>query len=232
MFYKNLKVLRKRHQKSQQAVSDQLGIKRSTYSGYESGKVEPDIDMLVKLADYFNVSMDFLLKADIAEQPEGVIQSQDASIRNQNFRVLAITTDHNGNENIELIRENAKAGYLTGYADPEFLEEMPKLELPNMGPGTFRGFEVKGDSMWPVKPGDIVVGKYVESARDLQNNRRYVLLTKTEGIVFKRVLLNNENPEALTLLSDNPDYVPYPIKLQEILEAWRYEVCIQREAGR
>lgn len=204
MFHKNLSVLRQFRGKSQQAVSEALGIKRSTYAGYERGEVEPRLAMLIQMADYFQVSLDFLLREDLEVQPKEAFQNQDASIRNRNFRVLAITTDEEGYEQIEIIREHAKAGYLTGYADLDFLEEQPKLALPETGPGTFRGFEIKGESMWPIRSGNIVVGKYVESADDLQNNRRYVLLTRNEGIVFKRVLLNEKQPDQLTLLSALP----------------------------
>lgn len=229
MFHKNLKILRKHHQQSQQAVSDALGIKRSTYSGYESGKVEPDIPMLIRLADYFSISLDNLLRENLAAKGETFLSHQDPSIRNENFRVLAITTDKDGKENIEMIREGAQAGYMSGYADPDFLEEMPTLNMPNLGPGTHRAFEVKGDSMWPVQSGDVVVGSYVEHSRDIQHNNRYILLTKTDGIVFKRVLLDDEKPDQLTLLSDNPEYAPYQVNLKAILEAWHYELSIRRD---
>ena len=227
MFSKNLKILRKRQQKSQQQISDDLQLKRSTYSGYESGKVEPGIAMLIQLADYFEVSLDLLLREDLSQKKQAELTNQDPSIRNQNLRVLAITTDKNGKEHVELIRESAKAGYMTGYADPEFIEELPTLNLPNLSPGTHRAFEVKGDSMLPIRSGDLVVGQYVEKADDLINNKRYILLTKTEGIVFKRILRSTNNPEQLTLLSDNPEYTPYTINLKEVLEAWQYVLSIQ-----
>lgn len=229
MFHKNLKMLRKAKQKSQQAVSGELGIKRSTYSGYENGRVEPGIPLLVEIANYFEISLDLLLRDDLTQKDPGKIRKWDNSIRNQDLRVLAITTGKSGRENIELIRENAKAGYLSGYSDPEFIAELPRLSLPGLGPGSYRAFEIKGDSMLPVRSGDLVVGRYVEKAGDLENNRRYVLLTKNEGIVFKRILREKGNPDQLTLLSDNPEYSPYRVHLKEILEAWRYRLSIQRE---
>lgn len=229
MIAQNLKFLRQQYQLSQQQVSDALGIRRSTYAGYEGGRVEPDIAMLRSLSDYYRLSIDALLREDLAKQGAEGLKQHDPSIQNDQMRVLAITTDKEGRENIEVINESAKAGYLTGYADPEFIEELPTLELPNLSPGTYRAFEIQGDSMLPIRSGDLVVGQYVEKAEELTDYRRYLLLTRSEGIVFKRILRQPGNPRYITLLSDNTDYKPYSIEINEILEAWRYVVHVQQE---
>ena len=229
MIAKNLKFLRKHKGASQQRVSDDLGLKRSTYAGYEGGKVEPDIAMLRALSDYFKVSLDVLLRDDLERYGLDWLHKQDPSIRNEQMRILAITTNPEGRENIEVINESAKAGYMSGYADPEFIEGLPTLELPNLSPGTYRAFEIQGDSMLPIRSGDLVVGQYVEKAEELTDYRRYVLLTRSEGIVFKRILRQPGNPRYITLLSDNTDYRPYSIEISEILEAWRYVVHVQQE---
>ena len=56
----NLKLLREQKQLSQQEISKTLGIKQTTYSNYESGKTEPNFKLLKKMADYFDVSLDYL----------------------------------------------------------------------------------------------------------------------------------------------------------------------------
>lgn len=229
MIAKNLKFLRKHKGTSQQQISDALGLKRSTYAGYESGKVEPDIAMLSTLSDYFKVSVDVLIRADLERQGIEWLQKQDPSILNDQMRVLAITTDKEGRENIEVINESAKAGYTSGYADPEFIEELPTLELPNLGTGTYRAFEIQGDSMLPISSGDLVVGQFVERAEELTDYTRYILLTRNEGIVFKRILHQPGNPQYIMVLSDNTDYSPYSIELSEILEAWRYVLHVHKE---
>ena len=61
MVGKKLKIIRKRYNLTQKSVADGLGIARSTYSSYENDKREPDYKMLIKLADFFNVSVDYLL---------------------------------------------------------------------------------------------------------------------------------------------------------------------------
>ncbi len=56
-----LKELRATKGYPQSIVAFDLGIARSTYACYESGKNEPDIHTLIKIADYYNVSLDYLV---------------------------------------------------------------------------------------------------------------------------------------------------------------------------
>lgn len=56
----NLKNLRKQMNKTQEEVAKDLQLQKQTYQNYELGKREPDIETLKKIADYFDVSLDFL----------------------------------------------------------------------------------------------------------------------------------------------------------------------------
>lgn len=56
----NLKEIRKQNSITQTALSKLLGIDQTTYSGYETGKSSPDINTLIRIADYFDVSLDYL----------------------------------------------------------------------------------------------------------------------------------------------------------------------------
>ena len=56
----NLKKLRIEANITQSQIADDLGILQSTYSNYENNKYEPDIPTLLKIADYFDISMDYL----------------------------------------------------------------------------------------------------------------------------------------------------------------------------
>lgn len=53
--------LRQKEDLLQRDIADQLHIDRSTYSYYERGKTNPPLDILIKLADYFGVTTDYLL---------------------------------------------------------------------------------------------------------------------------------------------------------------------------
>lgn len=60
-FGDRLKLLREKNVKSQTDLGNHLGVGRTAISNYESGYTEPDIQKLLKIADYFNISLDYLL---------------------------------------------------------------------------------------------------------------------------------------------------------------------------
>lgn len=61
MVFENIRNLREDHDKKQQELADYLHIKQTTYSKYELGKINIPIEVLIKLSDYYNVSVDYLL---------------------------------------------------------------------------------------------------------------------------------------------------------------------------
>lgn len=61
MEIKRLKDLREDHDKTQQAIAEYLNMHRSVYRRYESGQRESPAWVIVKLADYYKVSTDYLL---------------------------------------------------------------------------------------------------------------------------------------------------------------------------
>ncbi|MFA1820597.1 helix-turn-helix domain-containing protein [Virgibacillus oceani] len=63
-----LKYLRKKRNLSQQYMADFLGITRQGYGKYEDGKSEPDSKSIVKLADFFDVTTDYLLDHDTEDE--------------------------------------------------------------------------------------------------------------------------------------------------------------------
>ena len=66
-FADNITALRKKQNKKRQEVADDLGISRSSLEYYEKNKRKPDIEVLTKIADYYNVSADYLLGRTNAE---------------------------------------------------------------------------------------------------------------------------------------------------------------------
>ena len=61
---KGLKLIRKQRKINQLKVATDLNISREALSHYENGKRSPDVSMLKKLSEYFNVSIDFLINGD------------------------------------------------------------------------------------------------------------------------------------------------------------------------
>lgn len=65
MIYENIRNLREDNDKTQQDVADYLHIKQTTYSKYELGKINIPVEVFEKLADYYDVSVDYLLGRNI-----------------------------------------------------------------------------------------------------------------------------------------------------------------------
>ena len=81
--------------------------------------------------------------------------------------------------------------------------------------------------MLPVKNGSYVIAKFVEDIRDVKNGRTYIVLTKNDGLVYKRVY--EKETETFTLSSDNKFYDPYEVNKEDILELWEFTCCINTQ---
>jgi len=233
-FASNIKFLRKRKGRSQDDMAAALDLKRSTLSGYENGVAQPGIDVLVSFSGYFNLSIDTLLKIDIAGLSESQLgeleRGYDAYVKGSNLRVLTTTVNSENRENIEMVSEKAKAGYTTGYADPEFIGELPVFNLPFLSDKRkYRAFQLKGDSMFPIPEGSWVTGEYLQDWNELVNGKAYIVFTIDDGIVFKIVENNIRKTGKLTLFSLNPLYEPYEIHINEVREIWKFVNYISNE---
>ncbi len=233
-FASNIKFLRKRKGRTQDDVAAALDLKRSTLSGYENGVAQPGIDVLVSFSGYFNMSIDTLLKIDIAKLSESQLgeleRGYDAYVKGSNLRVLATTVNSGNRENIELVNEKAKAGYTTGYADPEYIGELPVFHMPFLSDKRkYRTFQLKGDSMFPIPDGSWVTGEFIQDWTELMSGKAYIVFTIDDGIVFKIVENNIRKNGRLTLFSLNPLYEPYEIHINEVKEIWKFVNYISSE---
>lgn len=210
----NIKYLRRKHKISQQELADALGLPRTTLGDYERGKTEPSIQMLIQISEYFNVKLDHLLKSNLSHQDLEII-------RNRDMKILAISVDQDNKGNIELVDTKAEAGYLESFADPEYIRDLPKIAFPSIPEGTYRGFEIQGNSMLPMEPGSIVISSYVERLDELKDDQTYIIVSKSDGVVYKRVR-NLRDSKSLFLQSDNESYLPYEISYDEVAEIWKY----------
>lgn len=218
IFSDNLRYLRVKSGMTQQKIADELRIPRERYAKYE-GTTDPPLDCLQKISRYYHVSIDLLLSFDIRRVPyEDLLQLEENRI------LLPITVDSNGENKIEILSEKAQAGYLTGYSDPEFIEALQHISLPFLRNGKYRAFPVTGDSMPPHKEGSYIVGEYVEKFDHIVDGKTYILVTKTNGIAYKRLTKKGEN--LIEAASDNTIYQPYEVKASDVLELWRFASSI------
>ncbi|MGM0649051.1 MAG: XRE family transcriptional regulator [Bacteroidota bacterium] len=226
-FSKNIRFLRKRNNRTQDQLAAELNLKRSTLSGYENNVAEPGLNTLLLFSDYFNIPVDVLLKENLSTLSERDIQKCEAGsdeyMKGSGLRVLSYTVTEENKENIELVNNKAKAGYTRGYADPDFIRELPSFRLPFLSrERTYRTFQISGDSMSPIPDGAWVTGEYVENWLALKDGEAVVLLTLNDGIVFKIIENHLKSKKMVVLHSLNPEYEPYHIKADEIKEIWKF----------
>lgn len=221
-FSNNIRYLRTQLGCSQQKVADDLMITRGRYAKYEDGASEPPLEILLRMSRYFHVSIDLMASVDLRDiSLKEILELPDNRI------LLPIKVDSNDKNMIEIIPHKASMGYLSGYADPDYIENLQTISLPFLGTGKYRAFPAEGDSMPPHKDGALVIGKFVEKISDLKEDKTYVFVTRSEGITYKR--FNEAEETGLKVSADNEFYSPYLIPFTDVLEIWQYTCSIATE---
>ena len=220
----NLLSLRKSNEEgiSQDEMAKRLGLSKSTYGSYESGRTEPKLTDLLKIADYFKVTTDQLLGGDVT--------IRKPILSNTEVRLLATTVNAENENNIEFVPIKAAAGYVRGFGDLEFIETLPVFQVPFLQKDKkYRVFPIQGDSMLPLKEGSYVFSEYIEDWKNVKSGTVCIIVTREEGIVLKKVFnyLNEKN--LLVLKSTNERYAPYAVMGEDIKELWKFAGYFQGE---
>ncbi|MDP4131575.1 MAG: helix-turn-helix domain-containing protein, partial [Bacteroidota bacterium] len=189
----NLKYLRKLRGWTQEEFANKLKIKRSLLGAYEEERAEPRLEVLEIVGDMFRLSLDELLRKRLQDGAKG-----NGYLAKRRAQKLAAASNQ-----IQLVPVKAAAGYLAGYGDPEFLDELNTFTLPMLAPGNYRAFEIVGDSMLPTPSGSVIVAEKLDDVENVKSNFTYIVVSRNEGIVYKRVMKNNKLKNKLTLISDN-----------------------------
>lgn len=233
-FAGNIKFLRERRKMSQEALAARLGLTRAKLAAIEAGNTRsPQPEDYLNFSDFFRISIDTLLKIDLTTIGELKIREletgNDVYIRGGNLRVLAISVDRSNNENVEYVPVKAKAGYMAGYHDPEFIASLPKYSLPNLPVGgTFRVFPSSGDSMLPVPENSDIITQYLSDWAAIKPDTPCIVILKgQQDFVFKMVTVQQDG--TILLRSLNPAYEPYMVGVDEVLEIWRFYAYTSRE---
>jgi len=220
----NIRFIRNTRGLTQEQFADDLNWSKSMVGSYEEGRSEPSIEKLIQLSTYSNIPIDVLIKNDLR------LAKDTSFIEIGNKRILFPITVTDDNENlIEVVPAKASAGYLEGYDDPEYIQQLENIKLPFIPTGKHRAFPIKGDSMLPLKDGSYVIGEFVENREDIRSNATYVLVTLNEGMVYKRVINNIQQNNTLRLISDNSTYAAYDVNIDEVIELWKFTCAINTQ---
>jgi hypothetical protein len=209
------------------SFSKRIGVTSTTVDSIINGRPQPDgsrkrtkpgYDVLMSIINEFDINPDYLFGKD-----DHMIRSDVKKPATYSGMPQVVAVNPSGNENVVYVPIKARAGYLNGYGDTDYIESLPTFNMPHLTNGTYRCFEVYGNSMVRTFfDGDLVFGKYVESLSDIKDGRVYVIVSKDDGIVLKRVINRIEERGKLILKSDNKNgnYPTYTIDAEDIVEVW------------
>lgn len=207
-------------------------------SKYSLGRVDVSKNVLNYFIQAFGLNANYFYKDDpnLFEdeiKPDVIVLDNEAKepISNyasgKNIRILPISVTEDNNENIVFVPAKAAAGYPERYQEPVFIEKLDHFSLPGnrFKTGTFRCFEVTGDSMLPlILPNSWVIGSYLENWNDIKPDpitgpKIYIVVT-TEGVKIKKVLNRIKERGQLVLQSENVTYPTESFLVEDIIEVW------------
>ncbi|HAB89948.1 MAG TPA: DNA-binding protein [Bacteroidetes bacterium] len=141
-----------------------------------------------------------------------------------------LVLDREGQENIMLVSAKAAAGYPLNLGDQQWFDQQPlfNMPLPMFRGGSYRGFEIEGDSMEPgFHAGDWVFGRAIDSLMDVQNQSVYVVVLH-DSVLIKRVI-KEVNGQRISLHSDNRRYPPFMVSTADVQELWKVVTKLEGE---
>ena len=226
---------------SKQDFFRKTGLKYSNFTGKSKESDLTSKSVAEILLKYPDVSPEWLLTGngemlkseeatELIKTPPRVEIIEPIKVEGRNLMPKVVVVDDEDNDRIPLVSVKAQAGYLEGYEDCNYIEELPTYSLPEMRNGTFRMFQVNGFSMYPtLQDGSYVIGEFVENWEWLSDNRVCVVVTERDGVIVKRVTNRAREKGFLYCKSDNRDYKHIKVMLEDVKEIWECKAHISFE---
>lgn len=187
-FAMRLRELREENNLTQGAIASILNLTKANISKYELGRLQPNIETLKLLSDYFNVSIDYLIGVTNIKKVESNYLSR--------IPIFQITKNHPS----LFIAEN-----ISGYEYFDKPEELSK---------NYFFFKIKDNSMSNARIfKDDLVCIYKQDY--IEDNKLMLIQVKNMGIILRRVLKCGDN---LIILPENHKYSPIALSKKELEE--------------
>lgn len=230
LFSKNVRFLREQRGLKQSEMIDFIGIKQSTWGGYETGKSFPNLTDFLEIAEAFGVTETELIHTDLSKNAS-LIQKKPQKKSKGNASLIASptasliqepTAKYGKSEVLGMQKANvfdfetaAAAGPAITLLSEDKYKAQPTLYMPWLGHGTHVRTRVAGDSMHStIKDGDYAVSTLITEAQDIRQGYIYMFMDKHDGICYKRLYLVGKNH--FELVSDNEIYKPYKRHFNDI----------------
>jgi len=214
-FGKNIKKIRSVKSHSQQSFADLFDLKRGTLGAYEEGRSEPKIETIIKIANYFSISIDNLLTSELTvnqllQFKSDVVTNVDV-VKKEVFAAVPCITAENYSDYIQLNNKD------------KFINQMPVISLPLNTEKEFRAFTVGNLEMTihdkGFYPKDIVVGEKTPlSVIEKLNNGTLVFVLLKDKLIFRRLYTLDSQ---LILRADHKSIEDEVLAISEVKELWR-----------
>jgi len=212
--------IRKRLGLTQDEFAKKIGSSKNTVYNYENGSKIPESKITI-------------LKSILSELDNPT----------QNIEVSYLNAETSSIMFVPLITQYAYAGYLGGYADEEYIDQLPKIPfvLDKEYKGQYLCFEVKGDSMEcdneeSIPEGSILLCRNVKQdywkSKLHINKWDFVIVTKNDGILVKRILNHDVEKGVITIHSLNDFYSDKEIHLKDVKQIFNIVEVQQKRKRR
>lgn len=214
-FGKNIKKIRGVKSLSQQAFAELFDLKRGTLGAYEEGRSEPKIETIIKIANYFSITIDQILTTELTVNQllrfNDHLTISPEDMEREIFASIPCITNKNSNDYIE-------------YHDNEqFVKDLPQLQLPINTEKSFRALTVSSLEMTVhdkgFYPNDVVVGESVPlNIIAKLNAGTLVFVTTANKIIFRRLYITGKT---IVLRADHKNVDDIHLEKSDFKELWR-----------
>ena len=127
------------------SFSKRIGVTGTTIDSIINGrpqadgsrkKTKPGYDVLTAIINEFNINPDYLFN-----KSELMLKTESTGNQTYSGVPQVVAVNPSGDENVVYVPIQARAGYLDGYGDTEYIEKLPSFNMPHLTNGTFRCFE-------------------------------------------------------------------------------------------
>lgn len=206
--------------------AEATGLSHQVASNYIKGRQKPDPEKLAIIQQSFEeINAEWLLTGRgsmLKQKTEDMLSSSKPA--------EAIWVEYDRFKLVPLVSHRAQAGFLTGWGDEEYLDDLPKVpwEVDREYKGSYLTFEVSGDSMESDEnpreslfEGDLLLCREVQKQHwknKLHINKwDFIIVHREQGILVKRILHHDTEKGALTLHSLNSYYDDFTVQLDDLI---------------
>lgn len=216
-FGRNVKKIRGVKKMSQQVFADLFDLKRATLGAYEEGRSEPKIDTIIKVANYFSISIDDMLTKEVTVNQ---LLSFDGGITTDVNQVMK-----NAFVEVPLVAELNKDLFVQSFPKTENYNDLPTLRLPLDEEEGLLAFVIQDLTMVVNQEGlfleDVVIGKRIEAE---EAKKGEVLIVLNHEMLFVRRFSKTETHYVFK--ADHINVASIEIPIEETVFFWRVKDVI------